>query len=202
IGNVGVAKPSLDAGAAEFYTDAIPNAPNGEHVAYAVVDTDQVVAELDENNNVSLGFAWTNTPDLVYTSFGAPSAPLPIPDRGTVESTIDVQAGVVAPEVWVSLNVTYPDVSELQIDLVAPDGQTRTLVAGAPAGANFGGTTFRDDVGTTIELGMAPFVGEFEPMTDWPTPPVPPTGDWTLRVSDMAPGNAGAVNDWSVTIRE
>lgn len=200
IGTVGVAKPGLAPGDAAQFTDEVPVAPNGRHVAFAVIDPDDAVLESDENNNTSLGFAWTNTQDEIHTSFGAPSAPLAIPDDGTpLETMLMVASGAVGPQTWVSLNVTHPEASDLTIEIVAPDGQARVLASPVPAGANLGGTTFRDGVGTTLADDGAPFTGEFEPAAPWVGLPAS-EGPWTLRITDTTPGNAGRVNDWSVSV--
>lgn len=202
IGNTAVAKPGLRPGEATQFTDAIPMAPNGRHVAFAIVDADASVAETDENNNVSLGFAWTNTAGETHTSFGAPQAPLAIPDDGTpLETGLDVAAVVGAPLSWMSLNVSHPDVSELRIELVAPNGSARVLADSFEAGVDLGGTTFRDGAGTLLADGVAPYVGEFEPATPWDAEPSF-VGTWTLRITDTVAGNAGRVNDWSVSIFE
>jgi len=200
IGNAGVSKPGLAPGDAAQFTDEVPMAPNGQHVAFAVIDPDDAVPESDENNNVSLGFAWTNTTNEIHTSFGAPSAPLAIPDDGTaLETMIMVASGAVGPETWISLNITHPEAADLTIEIVAPDGQSRVLAGPIPAGANLGGTTFRDGVGTTLGDEGAPFLGEFEPAAVWGGVP-DSEGPWTLRISDAVPGNAGRVNDWSVSV--
>lgn len=202
-GDLGLSKPALAPGDAQLYTDAIPRPPNGTHVAFAVVDPGAELVESDENNNVSLGFAWTNDGAVIHTSFGAPQAPLPIPDDGSVlESTIAVATEAVAPELWCSLNFTHPDVSELLLELVGPDGSVRTLAMASPAGADFGGTTFRDGADAAIADASAPFIGEFVPVGPWPGAAPAPMGDWTLRITDTVPGNAGRMNDWSVSLRQ
>ena len=202
VGDVGIPRESLAPFDAAQFTDVIPGPPSGSHVAYAIIDTDQQIVEADENNNVSIGFAWTDTVGAIHTSFGVPSAPIAIPDDGTsVDSVLTVAGEFVAPQTWVTLNVTHPDISELTLELTAPDGNVRTLATGSPSGANFGGTTFRDGAGTLLVESAAPFIGEFEPATPWPAAPVV-AGDWTLRITDAVPGNVGQVNDWSVTVSQ
>lgn len=199
-GDVGISKPGLGPGDATQFTDDVPNAPNGRHVAFAVIDSFDEVLESDENNNASLGFAWTNTQDEIHTSFGVPSAPLEIPDDGTpLETQIMVASGAAAAETWVSMNVTHPEVADLTIEIVAPDGQQRLLAGPIPAGANLGGTTFRDGVGTSLGDDGAPFLGEYEPAAAWAGAPTS-EGPWLLRITDTVPGNAGRVNDWSVSV--
>jgi hypothetical protein len=202
-GDVGLSKPALAPGDAQLYTDAIPRPPNGAHVAFAVVDPLAAIAEPDETNNVSLGFAWTNDGAMIHTSFGAPLAPLAIPDDGSpLESTIDVATEAAAPEIWCSLNLSHPDVSELLLELVGPDGSVRTLAMASPAGADFGGTTFRDGADAALADASAPFLGEFVPLGPWPGAVPAPVGGWTLRVTDTVPGNTGRMNDWSVSLRQ
>jgi len=201
VGDVGIPRESLAPFEAAQFTDMIPGPPNGDHVAYAIIDTDQQVFEADENNNVSLGFAWTNTAGTVHTSFGVPSAPIVIPDDGTpVDSTLTVAGDIFSAQSWVTLNVTHSEVADLTVELVAPDLSVRTLVMAAPSGVNFGGTTFIEGAGTLVADSAAPFVGTFEPATAWAVDPAAVVGDWTLRITDTIPGNAGQVNDWSVSV--
>ena len=205
VGDLGVVKESLGPGEALNYTDAIPMAPQGDHVAFAVLDTEGTLPEGNRGNNVSLGFAWTTTQGTIHTSFGVPSAPIYVPpDANLVESTLTVDIGGAVPsDFWVTLNMTHPDVADLQLDIIAPDGTTTVLSMGPPAGADFGGTTFREMAAMTFADGMPPFVGEYQPAQPWPAAVAVFDGVWTLRVTDLVPenGNDGEVNDWSVSLR-
>jgi subtilisin-like proprotein convertase family protein len=187
------------------YTDAIPMAPQGDHVAFAVLDTEGTLPEGNRGNNVSLGFAWTTTQDTIHTSFGVPSAPIYVPPDGTmVESMLTVDIGAAVPsDFWVTLNMTHPEILDLQIDAIAPDGTVTPLVMGSPSGADLGGTTFRTAAALTFAEGAPPFVGEYQPAMAWPNPIATYNGMWTLRVTDLVPdnGNDGEVNDWSVSMR-
>lgn len=204
VGDLGVVKESLEAGGAMQYTDAIPAAPQGDHVAFAMLDTEGTLPEGNRGNNVSLGFAWTTTPDTVHTSFGVPSAPIYLPPDGTpVESVLTVDIGGAVPsDFWVTLNMTHPEIMDLQIDVIAPDGTTTPIVLGSPSGADLGGSTFRTGAATAFADGTPPFVGEYTPAQAWPAAVAVYDGDWTLRVTDLVPdnGNDGEVNDWSVSL--
>src|SRR5262249_17885167 len=130
---------------------------------------------------------------------------------GTIEST-NVVAGFATPitKVAVSLWLTHPVDSDLNISLIAPDGTIIDLSSGNGAGANFGSacspdasrTTFDDGAGTSITAGSPPFVGSFRPESSLAVlnglsgPGA--NGNWRLRVTDNFGGSVGALRCWSL----
>lgn len=191
---------SIPAGGREQASVTLSRAANGTQVAFAVVDSPNAIAELDENDNVSIGSAWTNAGSTEHTSFAAQlETPLAIPDDGSVAS-LQVGVGVTSadPEFFFSLNITHPDVAELGVRVVAPNGATRPLLMGPPSGENLQGTTLRDG-GIMISIADAPFAGEFAFAGDWSEAPQA-DGMWTLEVTDNSGGNEGEVGAFSVHV--
>ena len=102
---------------------------------------------------------------------------IPIPDRSTIRDSIAVGQSGTATSVSVAVDVTHSYIGDLVIDLIAPDGTTRTL---------HDRTGYETD---DINQTYAPDFGG-----------VGIEGDWTLRVRDSAGGDTGTLNGWTLTI--
>src|SRR6202008_2791742 len=95
-----------------------------------------------------------------------------IPDFGAIESTNVVSGftGLLA-KATVSLWLTHPITSDLDVSLISPAGITVPLSLANGGGANFGTacspdssrTTFDDAATTPITAGSSPYVGTFRP---------------------------------------
>ena len=102
---------------------------------------------------------------------------LPIPDRSTIRDAITVGQSGNATSASVAVDVTHTYIGDLKIDIIAPDGTTRTL---------HDRTGYETD---DIDQTYAPdFAG------------VSIAGDWTLRVRDGAGGDTGTLNGWTLTV--
>ncbi len=191
---------SIPAGGREQATVTLRRPANGVQVAFAVIDSPNAIAELDENDNVSIGSAWTNAGSTEHASFAAQlETPVTIPDDGSVASVeVGVSVTSANPELFFSINVTHPDVSELDVRVVAPNGATRPLLMGPPSGANLRSTTLRDGA-IMIGMGNAPFAGEFAFAGDWSEPP-DIDGMWTVELTDGSGGNVGELGGFSVHV--
>ena len=132
---------------------------------------------------------------------GVASSPITVSDIGGAVSAITVS-------VW----ITHPNVSDLDVELVGPDGETVTLARDTGGtGDDFGRscnsskmTIFDDTAKQSITKGVAPFVGTFRP-----TQPLglldgfsgsALNGEWQLRVTDRVEANTGTINCWSMTV--
>ncbi len=102
---------------------------------------------------------------------------IPIPDRGTVQDAITAGQSGTATSVSVAVNITHSYIGDLKVDLVAPDGTTRTLHDRTGYEADDIDQTYAPDFGG---VGIA--------------------GDWTLHIRDGAGGDAGTLNGWTLTI--
>ena len=111
-----------------------------------------------------------------FTQTSTPA--LAIPDNAAAVSD-DHGAGHTgtATSVSVSVDIAHPYIDDLTVELVAPDGTARTLHGRSGGNADGIARTYAPDFGGT---GIA--------------------GDWTLRVSDGAPGDAGTLNGWTLTV--
>lgn len=121
-------------------------------------------------------------------------------------STLAIGPAATIANVDVTVNINHPQVRELDLYLVAPNG-TRTLLSDGTiaGGANFVGTTFSGAAATSIAdpLNVAPYTGTFLPIGSFaPMIGGPANGTWQLEAIDRA-GNAvaGAIQSWSLNVR-
>ncbi len=102
---------------------------------------------------------------------------IPIPDRNTIRDSITVEQSGTATSVSVAVDITHTYIGDLVIDLIAPDGTTRTLHDRTGYETDGIDQTYAPDFGG---VGIA--------------------GDWTLRIRDGAGGDTGTLNGWTLTI--
>jgi subtilisin-like proprotein convertase family protein/thiol-disulfide isomerase/thioredoxin len=128
------------------------------------------------------------------------------PGVGTSPITVTGLNGGVS-NVTVSVYVTHPQDSDLDLVLVSPAGQEVKLAARVGGvGNNFGTscsktTTFDGAAKTSISTGAAPFVGSFKPSEAVTLfNGSPPNGEWQLRAVDNAANKVGQINCWSITV--
>jgi len=92
-----------------------------------------------------------------------------------------MRAGIDVQRILVNVDITHTYRGDLEIQLVAPNGETATLsnLAGGSAD-NFIVTDL--DVSSSFTLGSAA------------------SGPWKLRVRDLAKGDTGTINAFSLSI--
>ena len=123
----------------------------------------------------STGGGTTTTSAEQFTQTRSPN--LAIPDDTTVSDTITVSDSGTATSVSVAVDITHTYIGDLKIDLIAPDGTTRTLHNRSGGSA--------DDIDQTY----APSFGS-----------IPISGVWTLRINDNYNADPGTLNSWTLTI--
>ena len=103
----------------------------------------------------------------------------PIPDVSTITSTINVsgRTGNAPTTSQVAVNITHTYRGDLKIDLLAPDGSVYALKASS-------GSDSADNVVATYTVNLST-----EALN----------GAWKLRVQDVAAGDTGTLNSWSIT---
>jgi xanthomonalisin len=107
------------------------------------------------------------------------STPTAIPDVSTITSTINVsgRTGLASSTSQISVNITHTYRGDLKIDLLAPDGSVYALKASS-------GSDSADNVIATYTKNLST-----ETLN----------GAWKLRVQDVAAGDTGTLNNWSIT---
>lgn len=102
----------------------------------------------------------------------------------------------------VCINLTHTYLADLTIQIIAPDGTTKTLAQGIGGGDdNMTNTCFNGFATTPITSGTAPFTGTFAPMSQMGgvNNGQNPNGTWLVRVSDNYGADEGNVINCSIT---
>ena len=143
-------------------------------------------------------------PVAPFSPSGSASLPLTVPDTFVIAQNL-----LLSPRsrVRVTVNLTHPNVKEIDLDLVSPDGLTRIrLFTGAnilPAAPlpNLRNTIFDDGAVTPIQLGgVGQFNGIFNP--ELPLSGIlgrSSFGNWTLQVRNNGT-QAGTIDNWSLEL--
>ena len=105
------------------------------------------------------------------------SPALAIPDKITVSDTITVSNSGTAASVYVAVDITHAYIGDLKIDLIAPDGATRTL--------------------HNREGGSA---GDIDRMYTLSFDDLLVAGTWKLQIHDGFNVYQGVLNNWTLTI--
>jgi subtilisin-like proprotein convertase family protein len=145
---------------------------------------------------------------------------LPIPDNGSVESTIVVagaQSYLADVDAITRLTHTFP--GDLDVTLTSPAGTVVTLTTDNASGSDnvFNGTRWDDDADpgsplpyggtspslvtdhTYANLVVAPLLAPEEPLGAFIGED--PNGTWTLKVVDDSAGDMGTLSGWSLDLR-
>jgi subtilisin-like proprotein convertase family protein len=115
----------------------------------------------------------------------------------------DFPAGTVVGNVQVRVNITHANVSDLRMELIAPNGQIITLVNELEAAAtnDYPNTTFSDAGADTILNSAPPYTGVYRPVrpfNDLHASQI--TGNWQLRVTDLAAADQGELVSWGLIL--
>ena len=160
---------------------------------------------------------WSLTPSqpTSATPAGTPivrsstDVPKSIPDNSTtgVTSTISVpDAGTLASLTVTVGQLTHTWDGDLKIELIGPDG-TDVVLADRPGtinnGAdNFTNTVFDDTSAVNLTDGASPYSGTYRPqvgaLSAFAGKPI--KGTWTLKVSDLSPGDTGSLGSWKLSL--
>jgi VCBS repeat-containing protein len=147
------------------------------------------------------------SPQQEKSLYSSGTLALPIPDAPLppLLSTINVTNNFAVNHVTVEVNITHPRDADLRLELIHTDtvtGKTftvRLVNQAGGVGSNFNNTTFSDQALQTINAGAAPFFGTFvpeQPLSSFNG--MNAQGNWTLRVTDLASGQVGTLNSWSL----
>lgn len=129
--------------------------------------------------------------------FSGPSGPIqnngqlsyfPITVSGVTPAQIDSSFGLEQ----VCFNISHPNVAELDMFLMSPNGTFIQLMSGsssASGGTDFLNTCLNDQAGPSITIGTSPYSGSFRPIGSMGrfNNGQPVNGTWTLIVFDQFP---------------
>lgn len=147
--------------------------------------------EVDALGAVRLAATWDSTPRTsanVVDVVASKTVNEAIPDNtGKVEhSSIDIDSNVVVERVDVTVDITHPVIGDLEIALTAPSGTISYLMYRPSQGALSAVGSTQHDIHFT-----------FDTVLDWGESA---QGSWQLSVVDLATGDAGTLDDWSIDI--
>ena len=140
------------------------------------------------------------------------NTPAPIPDPGTVTTTITVSG--MGPYLW-DLNLqtflTHSDNGNIELRLRSPQGTLMdfSFQNGIGAANVFNGTVWDDDAGDTNPPGPASLAVYTSGEVKTPLEPdgsfgafygEDPNGVWTLEITDILPTDSGTMNSWSLEV--
>ncbi len=128
--------------------------------------------------------------------------PIVIPESASYTAktiTVPTTSGAVS-DVNVDLSFIHQYLSDVQIELVNPQGKTVKLFENGCSDTNGSLVLKYDDLGGTIICGKQTVqtVAPFEPLyqfNEWN-----PSGTWTLRVRDAIAGDTGIINSATISI--
>jgi subtilisin-like proprotein convertase family protein len=144
-------------------------------------------------NNVNLIQANSDGPRTYSVS---PLGGVPVRDNSTVTVPLVISDNFVFTDINVVVDVRHQAVGELSIALVSPNGTVIVLKDNGGVGG-FGddmvGTVFDSEASATLDFGLPPFSGSFQPVESLvPLYGGNTQGTWLLRVSDLrGGGNVG-----------
>ena len=105
----------------------------------------------------------------------------------------------------VCVDITYPEVENLNISLMAPDGTEMLLSNGTGLSGNtLSQTCFSPAGNTPLSAAISPYSGLFQAEGDWTVfNGVPLNGAWSLLIDDpLTDSLSGLIGSWSVTLRK
>ncbi|NOJ94391.1 peptidase M4 [Corallococcus sp. CA049B] len=111
---------------------------------------------------------------------GTASPNVAIPDKGQVQSKINIPDGVTVDKLSVDLNIKHTWSGDLKVSVTSPSGKT-TVLQDRKGGS-------KDDIAGSFDLTEA-FKGESA------------KGEWTITVEDKAARDTGTLNNWSLNIQ-
>jgi subtilisin-like proprotein convertase family protein len=115
--------------------------------------------------------------------------PKAINDFQTVESVLPVAADLNVCDLNVSLNITHTYRADLQVSLISPSG--KTVFLHNRTGGSADNLIWTYDQGTLNPDGPGS-LDDFGSMST--------LGTWRLRISDVAGGDFGTLNSWSLSV--
>jgi subtilisin-like proprotein convertase family protein len=138
----------------------------------------------------------------VTVTTNAGNLPQTIAPLQTLQAPLTVNSNFVIQGITVTLDITDPNDQDLQAELISPNGTTIKLFTKVGGfGANFTNTTFDDNAGTPIQLGIAPFTGSFNPQL--PLSILKNTaanGTYQLVITNNSSSNVAVLNSWSLNL--
>ncbi len=174
----------------------VPNGITGKNCRILIEPTANIYYAINKEP-FAIGYT-TESTCATYTF----ATPFVIPESTSYTArTITVPATTATvSDVNVAFNFTHQYMSDVQIELVNPQGKTVKLFEKGCGDTNGSLVLNYDDLGGVISCGKQTLqtVAPFEPLHLFNE--LDPSGTWTLRIRDEFVGDVGTLNSASVTI--
>ena len=160
-------------------------------------DADELCGDgLDNNCNGSVD-------DTIFVVIGDGDG-TPIPQAGgsvgptQVTATVNKVATIADLDLRIDLNHTF--MGDLEITLTGPNGATATIASNrGGGGSGYQQSSFDDEASLSVAQGVPPYAGSYIPETPLSVFDGGSTqGLWSLRILDIATGDAGSLGAWSL----
>ncbi|WP_375459324.1 calcium-binding protein, partial [uncultured Enterovirga sp.] len=156
------------------------------------VSRDYGFGMVDARAAVWLAETWqkTSTSDNEVSTTETSTASGVIPDNtgGAYTSSVTVTDAIEIDHVEVVFNITHANIGDLVVELTSPDGTTSVILN--RIGVDPGSTSDRGSTADDVNW-------RFTTMHHWGESSL---GDWTLTVRDLATGEVGQVENWTLKI--
>ncbi len=183
----------------------------GKNATLNLVFGNKVDTSLSAGVSLLTGAAVTGG-TLLQASYPTGTIDTPLPAGTTVDSTINVPDSYLVQGVSVTLSIQHQNDPDLTATLIAPDGTTDLLFAGAGASgssphANFTNTLLEDSATTPIQLASTiPTIGIGAGPYD-PEQPLTTAfqghgslGGWILQIHSNSSTLIGTLVNWTLTL--
>lgn len=174
----------------------VPNGILGKNCRILIEPTNNIFYAI---NKEPFAIGYTIESSCATYAFETPIV-IPESDSYTTKTiTVPTNSSLVS-DVNVDLNFTHRYLSDVQIELVNPQGKTVKLFENGCSDTNGSLVLKYDDLGGAIICGKQTVqtVAPFEPLyqfNEWNS-----SGTWTLRVRDAIAGDAGIINSATISI--
>ena len=139
--------------------------------------------------------------NTVQTNYESASVPVTLLDSSTTSTTLTVLDSVDLVDLSVTLSITHPSSSDLQVFLTNPEGTRIELFSNVGTGADFTNTVLDDGASASIVDGDSPFTGTYQPVGSLSEFLGEETaGDWVLEIVDSVTGNTGTLDAWQLSL--
>ena len=174
----------------------VPNGILGKNCRILIEPTNNIFYAI---NKEPFAIGYTIESSCATYAFETPII-IPESDSYTTKTiTVPANSSLVS-DVNIDLNFTHRYLSDVQIELVNPQGKTVKLFENGCGDTNGSLVLKYDDLGGAIICGKQTVqtVAPFEPLyqfNEWNS-----SGTWTLRVRDAIAGDAGSINSATISI--
>ncbi len=143
---------------------------------------------VDAHAAVRLAETWhtqQTSANMITTNVFSMASAVSIPETGTITTSINVITDIEIEHVLIHLDIAHAKAGDLVVTLVSPDGTESVLVD----------RLYNGDF-ITSEYGISGIDFDMTSNAHWGESSA---GTWDLRITDVASGNTGTLNSWSIS---